>query len=387
MKVVLSTPGVFHHFALARELEKRNHLERIYTTYPWRRIQRESVSKSRVRTFPLIHPADILFSRKLFRGNETAMSAMATVVSTTFDSYIALTMPPCDHYIGMSGSTLKAGRKAQRLGATYIVDRGSSHMRFQQNILAGEYKKWGLVWSSDPAAIQREESEYEAADLIFVPSTFSYRSFVEMGVPAAKLRKVTLAADISRFYPVAEPVKGSFAVLYVGQVSFRKGIQYLLEAFAQIKHPNKSLRMIGAIEPRMQEYLKTAKLERVIFEGTKRPEEIREAMSMANVTVLPSVEDGFGMVLAEAMACGSPVISSDNTGGADLFDHGKEGFITGTRNVEQLRAALEAIAGDPALEESMRAAALLKMQTIGGWRDYGDKVEALLFGLGKNAKG
>jgi glycosyltransferase involved in cell wall biosynthesis len=169
--------------------------------------------------------------------------------------------------------------------------------------------------------------------------------------------------------------------LYVGQISFRKGIPYLLEAFAKLRHPRKRLRLIGPADDRIKSYLRTAPLDDVHFEGAQPFESVRRAMSEAHVTVLPSVEDGFGMVLAEAMACGSPVISTMNTGGLDLYRDGREGFIVPIRDPEAILRAMERLAGDPGRRQAMRAAASAKMRELGGWKQYGETVERLLLGL------
>jgi alpha-maltose-1-phosphate synthase len=381
MRVVLSAPGVFHHFALARELDSRGHLERIYTTYPWARVKREELARRRIRTFPWVHPAQLAVKRRL-RLSPSVLDLFDSVNAATFDRYVSATLPKCDFFIGMSGSGLRSGLRAQETGATYICDRGSSHVRYQVKVLAEEYARWGCAADHIPAAaIQREEAEYAAADFILVPSEFAFRSFVEMGVAEQKLRKVVLAADVKRFYPVAEPDPGEFCVLYVGQISFRKGIPYLLDAFLKLRHPRKRLRLIGPTEDRIKPYLRTAPLDGVRFEGAQPFESVRRAMSEAHVTVLPSVEDGFGMVLAEAMACGSPVISTMNTGGLDLYRDGREGFIVPIRDPGAILRAMECLAGDPGRRQSMRAAASAKMRELGGWKQYGDTVERLLLGL------
>ncbi len=378
MRVVLSTPGVFHHFALARELERRRHLVAIYSTYPWLRLKREGLPRRKVRAFPWVHPAQLALRSRL-NWSRRSIDRADTFTSMTFDRYVAATLPPCDFLIAMSGSGLRAGLRAQANGATYICDRGSTHMRYQQNILSEESARWGLPSEAPPtAALQREEAEYAAANLIFVPSEFSFRSFVEMGVPAAKLRKVVLAADVKRFYSVSQPLADEFCVLYVGQISFRKGIPYLLEAFRQLKHPRKRLRLVGNIEERIKPYLRDAPLAQVEFEGAQPFERVRKAMSEAHVTVLPSIEDGFGMVLAEAMACGSPVISSVNTGGADLFDPGKEGLLVPIRDPGALRDAMQSLLDNPPRQQRMRIAAVERMQHLGGWTHYGDSIEAAL---------
>ena len=173
-------PGCFSSFALARELDSRGHLAQIYTTYPWVRVKREQLARRRVRTFPWIHPAALALKRRL-RLSSAVLDRLDTVNAATFDRYVSATLPNCNVFIGMSGSALRSGLRAQERGATYICDRGSSHVRYQVKVLAEEYARWGCAADHMPAAaIRREEAEYEAADVILVPSEFSFRSFVEM---------------------------------------------------------------------------------------------------------------------------------------------------------------------------------------------------------------
>ena len=94
--------------------------------------------------------------------------------------------------------------------------------------------------------------------------------------------------------------------------------------------------------------------------------------------VLPSIEDGFGMVLAEAMACGCPCISSQHTGGPDLYEHGQAGFIVPIRNSEAITRALDQMAQDPTLRERMSQAALSRVQELGGSHTYGENWARLL---------
>jgi glycosyltransferase involved in cell wall biosynthesis len=101
--------------------------------------------------------------------------------------------------------------------------------------------------------------------------------------------------------------------------------------------------------------------------------ELKNLMSRSHVMVLPSIEEGFGMVMAQAMACGCPVIASRNTGGEDLFDDGQEGFIVPIRDVDALANRLQQLADQPDLRAAMGQRALQRVQSIGGWRDYGEK--------------
>ena len=94
--------------------------------------------------------------------------------------------------------------------------------------------------------------------------------------------------------------------------------------------------------------------------------------------VLPSIEEGLALVQAQAMACGCPLISSVNTGGEDLFQDGVEGFLVPIRSPEAIHDRLAQLADDPLLQQRMSAAALLRVQSLGGWADYGEKYTAFL---------
>jgi starch synthase len=101
-------------------------------------------------------------------------------------------------------------------------------------------------------------------------------------------------------------------------------------------------------------------------------------MQSSHVLVLPSIEDGFGLVVPEAMACGCPVICADSAGAADMVTPGVNGFVFPSRNVAALAAALQDLADDPELRRRVRRAAIESTARIGGWEQYGDRWEALL---------
>lgn len=111
---------------------------------------------------------------------------------------------------------------------------------------------------------------------------------------------------------------------------------------------------------------------RITFAGHVAQPRLKEIMSTSHVMVLPSVEDGFGLVMAQAMACGCPVIASQNTGAYDLFTHGKEGFLVPTRDSAAIAKRLQQIADDSELRVSMSRAASERVKSLGGWEQYGE---------------
>jgi glycosyltransferase involved in cell wall biosynthesis len=141
------------------------------------------------------------------------------------------------------------------------------------------------------------------------------------------------------------------------------------------------LSIAGYVQEDLKRVLPRLPKEHVNFLGPISQTELVERMSRSHALVLPSIEDGFGLVMAEAMACGCPVISSTNTGGSDLYTDGVEGFIVPIRDAKAIEDRMQMLADDPNLRREMGAAALRRVHSMGGWAEYGDRWEALLLKL------
>ncbi len=210
-------------------------------------------------------------------------------------------------------------------------------------------------------------------------------SFIQAGVPAHKLRMLPYGVNLQMFKPDGQPMPGRFDILYVGGMNLNKGIPYLLEAYKLIKHPHKSLTFAGAPSPVFIERMKAHGLwpDDLRLLGHVPHAELKSLMSRSHAMVLPSVQDGFGMVLSQAMACGCVVIGTDHTGARDLLVDGQEGFVVPTRQSEALAARLQSLADNPALRAEMSRKALLKVKDAGGWRDYGTSAQSIYLALGR----
>ena len=382
MKVILSTIGKFHTFDAARELLVHRVLSGIYSGYPAFKLKNENIPLELIHTFPYLHaPYMKVQFRDLF-GNRLKQE-WEYWDRVLFDLHVAKHIPACDVFSGLSGAALKTGQTVKARGGTYICDRGSSHIRFQDQILREEHERWGVpYWPIDPRIIAREEAEYELADFITVPSTFVINSFLELKVPATKLLLVPYGVDLERFTKVATPDPTRFDVLYVGTGSLQKGIPYLLQAYANIIHPRKSLTLIGGFSPVFINWLYKVQL---LTEGTNikilghiPQHNLRDYMSRSHVLVLASVQEGLAMVQAQAMACGCPVIATKNTGAENLFTNGEEGFIVPIRNSQAITRKLQHLADHPDTREKMSIAALVKMKQMGGWSAYGNRLVSMM---------
>jgi alpha-maltose-1-phosphate synthase len=391
MRIVQTVFGVFHHFELARQLHQRHHLQKLYTTWPRLRIDREGLPPELVETFPWIHAPEMLAQR--FGLNSAWLLDQTSYANAlTFDRWTSRKLrsqAPPDALIAISGSSLTTGQELQARGCRFICDRGSSHQRYQERIVAEEYRRWNVSRPvTDPRDILREEKIYRAADAITVPSTFAARSFIEEGLQPEKLHVIPYGVRLEQFVPTGQPPASEdrFEVLFAGSVSLRKGVPYLLQAFAKLRHPAKRLRVAGSIHPDMKTVLGRLPQDQVEFLGPVSQPRLAELMSTSHLMVLPSIEEGLALVQGQALACGCPVLASTNTGGEDLFTDGVEGFIVPVRDVEALTDRMQHLADDPTLQQRMNQAALLRVRTIGGWQEYGDRWETLLRQLtGKTA--
>ena len=379
MRVVLSTIGKFHTFSLARQLYQRGFLERIFTGYPCFKLTHEGFPVSLIDSWPWLSLLGQAH-RRLRWNSQFLTRQIEWQERKHFDSYTSARLPACDAFIGLSGSALKTGLRARQRGALYVCDRGSSHARYQNDIIKGEYRRHGARFQeTHPDAIAQEEAEYAAADVITVPSHFAARSFEEMGVPADKLRVVPYGVDLSRFHPTGAPDPDRFDVLFVGAASFRKGIPYLLEAFAALRHPKKSLTLAGAVSPEVEGLIRAAAATQPVCCIGRQPSgRIKQIMSRSHVLVQPSIEEGLSLVIGEAMACGCPVIATEHTGAQDFLEDGRDGFVVPIRSSEAIASRLQQIADDPFLRERMSASSLACVQSLGGWDCYGSQMAAIL---------
>lgn len=381
MRVIQSVIGVFHHFDLAQQLLRRGHLQKVYSTWPWTRLKREGLPRQYVDIFPWLHTPNYLLSRSPVYPASLSAS-VDRLNNILFDSWIAARHQPCDALIAISGTGLKTGKYLQQEGGIYICDRGSTHHRYQANILNEEYRRWGLpVPTPEPQVTLREEECYQVADVITVPSNVARRSFLAMGVAPEKVHVIPYGMSFNQLPFRAPQAANSFEVLFAGHVSLRKGIPDLLNAFAKVRHQRKHLTIVGAIHEPIKKLLQSLPTQHVTFTGSLPQHRLIEKMSACHLLVLPSIEEGLALVQGQAMAHACPVLATHETGSEDLFTDGVEGFIVPSRNPDALAERMQQIADDPDLQQRLSLAALERVQHLGGWDRYGDLWEALLLQL------
>ncbi len=371
IRVGISSAQHFWTFDLARQMERLGCLTHLYTGYPKWKV--DGALRDKARTFPWVM-ATYEASARL--GLHELHRKLQLFAASSFDDWTARGLEPCDVFHCVSLFGLKSYRAARdRYGALTVCDRASSHILFQDQILAEEYARWRVAYRPiNPGVIERELAEYEICDWIAVPSEFVRRTFIEKGVGEDKLIKLPFGVDIDLFRQIPKHDE-TFRVIYVGNLTLRKGLPYILEAIAAPGLPPLELWLIGSIDPDVEPILaKYQKLYRYL--GTVPRPELHKFYSQGSVFVLASIEEGLALVQAQAMACGLPVIATRNSGAEDLFSDGVEGFIVPIRSAEAIREKIVYLYENPAERERMAEAAKRRVRNLGGWDRYGEAAVA-----------
>lgn len=236
-----------------------------------------------------------------------------------------------------------------------VLNYPIAHHRYIQRFVAEEAQREpefaGTLpdWNAVPPWVEPQlDAECALADIILVGSSFARDSFVAEGVPAEKLTVVPYGADVSAFVPAQDEVRQTaaqaFRLLFVGQIGQRKGISYLLRAYDEFRGPGTKLTLVGSF------YGRADSLDpyRYLFEHIPHiPQaELAKHYRDADVFVFPTLIEGLGMVVLEAMASGLPVITTPN-GPGDIVRDGIDGFVVPIRDTGAIVEKLEYLRANP----------------------------------------
>jgi glycosyltransferase involved in cell wall biosynthesis len=260
------------------------------------------------------------------------------------------------------------------MGAKTVIERGSSHMKYQTEILQDEYERWGLKFTAThPGVYERELQSYADTDWIAIPSLFVKRTFLERGIPESKLIHVPYGTSLTEFYPVPKE-DNVFRVIYCGNISLRKGVQYLLQAFYELSLLDAELWLVGSIKAELEPFLDKYQSDSVILKGKQPQNKLRWFYSQCSVFCIASIEEGLAMVQPQAMACGLPVVHTTNTGGEDIVRAGVDGFCVPIRDVEALKEKILFFYENPDQRNEMGNNALEQARNSLSWDGYGQRI-------------
>ncbi|MFQ3680210.1 MAG: glycosyltransferase family 4 protein [Pseudanabaenaceae cyanobacterium] len=372
LQVSVAVWGRFWAFNLAAYLSQKQILQTLYTTYPAFKAAQMGVPAAAVRS--QVH-WDV-GARLWQRLPEPLQHPLHVYGLQQFDRWVAAQLRPTSVFVGWSGVCVESLARARALGAKTVVERGSSHILVQTQLLQEEFERWGYRFTATSSAIiERELAAYEQSDRICVPSDFAKETFLKQGFRPEQMLHLPFGVSLAEFFP--EPKQDQvFRIIHSGTIGLRKGIPYLLQAFAELRLPNAELWLLGALAPEGRGLLAKYADFPVFWKGKKPQSQLRHFYSQGSVFCLMSIEEGLAMVQPQAMACGLPVIHTPNTGGSDIVRDGVDGFCVPIRDVEALQEKILYLYENPDACQAMGQNALRQAQTALSWEQYGERAIA-----------
>lgn len=247
------------------------------------------------------------------------------------------------------GGARQTFREAMRLGIKTVYELTSSYWYWVRNLLTQEAERSpefaGLLPNlvDSNKHLEWKDEELALADQIIVASEHVRRTLAG-AVPEEKIRVVHYGApDLLRRERIATDPAQPLRVLFVGGLVQHKGIGYLLDAVDRLGS-QVELTLVGRrfrANPRVDEACRRWRW----FE-TLPHSRVMDVMMESDVLVLPSLGEGFGLVVTEALACGLPVIVTPNVGASDLVCDGREGFVVPVGSADLIAERLQALHRD-----------------------------------------
>ena len=183
----------------------------------------------------------------------------------------------------------------------------------------------------------------------------------------------------SRVSTIDEFCDGKLNILFVGRLEFRKGLNYLLKAYLEVKReiPNSRLIVVGPgnrLRKRYEKWIKRNGLKDVVFVGYASYSDLPRYYKTADIFCAPATSrESFGIVLLEAMAVGKPIVATNIDGYASVVAHGEDGWLVPPKDNRRLAGALISVMNDETLRQQMGSRGRLKAEEY-GWEHIAQRV-------------
>jgi glycosyltransferase involved in cell wall biosynthesis len=259
---------------------------------------------------------------------------------------------------------LETLKTATGLGIPTVLERPNAHTGFAMEVVQKECERLGVTLPPDhehaynAEKLRKEEEEYSLATRLLCPSDFVVRTFLDRGYAREQLARHIYGYDETVYYPGSEPrdPKRGLTMLFVGVCAVRKGVHYALEAWLRSPASKDGTFLIaGEFLPAYQEKL-APMLAHPSVKVLGHRNDVPELMRKSDILVLPSIEEGFGLVIAEAMGSGCVPLASEAC--TEICSHMKTGLMHRVGDVDALCQHITMLHEDRALLERLRAASL-----------------------------
>ncbi len=313
-----------------------------------------------VRIHPL--PGALMQLAIRFPQSSTSLYRWVLWSNEQFDGWVASRLPEFGNLaFGYESSSLFTFRRAKELGLPCVLYQPVACAEHAEKLLEAEKELFPKLASTlryswfPEGELDRRREERELADAVICASEFTRNSLVKMGVEADRVFVEPYGVNQEVFSPSTDKFS-QFSVIWASSHTQTKGIGYLLEALARQPVPGMELVLAGhpyGLDA-VSLYEDRVRARRL---GHISREELGRVMRRCHVHVYPTLLDGFGRNIIEAMSSGLPVITTPNCAGPDLIEDGVTGFIVPIRDVDAICEKLAWVHDNPqeAIEMGLRA--------------------------------
>ncbi|GAB1858088.1 hypothetical protein MHTCC0001_29250 [Flavobacteriaceae bacterium MHTCC 0001] len=276
---------------------------------------------------------------------------------------------------------LNSFKMAKENGLVCLYDLPIGYWKSARKLLRDEIEKWP-EWAStltgfqdSEAKLQRKDDELALADHIFVASSFTAKTLEEYYGALAPISVIPYGFPLPVEHREYKLQKKPLRLLFVGGLSQRKGIANMFAAVEKLI-PHVELTIVGSKMVDDCDALNKA-LDKHTWIPSLSHDEVLKLMGTHDVFLFPSLFEGFGLVITEAMSQGTPVITTDRTAGPDLIKHKENGWIVEAGSTSSLQECIEYLMEHPeAVIEAGKAA--IETARSRPWTLYGKELAAAI---------
>jgi glycosyltransferase involved in cell wall biosynthesis len=292
------------------------------------------IPPSRARIHLVAPAVNRLFARHL---PELIVGPIQYETYRIFDRWVArlILRNRFDAVVAYENSAVHTFLAAKKTGTKCILDAASLHHadqdRYYQNGLPSRYK----------ARVDRlKDIEIAQADCIFVTSEFAMKSYATNLEGKKNIKVIPLGVDVDHFSPGNDKDYGNKSPLnfiFIGSATAKKGFVDILDCMETLLAEGHSfkLNVIGVVDQSLLAKRKQLR-DNIVEFGMIGHRDLPSILRDSDCLLLPSRFDSFGMVVAEAMACGVPVIVSDMVGAKQLVEEARNGFVVPVGRIDAL---------------------------------------------------
>ena len=350
MKISFAATNPCHLYPLALELAKVEVLGIYYSGYPAWKLPGMNQSHLRAHSLRTTIVYGLLkyvperlrpSSRQLFLWQDRG-----------FDRWCGKHLEPCDFIHGIPGQCLHIFRAAKKMGLRTVLNHATGPVRDWVQIMEPEYARAGLRLTDacpyDTEYFLLADEEYSLADYHCVASTIVRDQLIARGIEPRRIMLAPYGADEALFLRGNSAAPDSFRIVFAGQIGLRKGLKTFLDALTLAGRADWRVDFFGAVlgEARgdLDAYRGATPL---TFHGAVSQQRLADGFRAGSALVLPSLEEGFGLVVPQALNCGCPAIVSDRVGAKDIVRHRDNGSIFKTSDAAALAEELTWWAANP----------------------------------------